>query len=158
MRVSFVIPSRNEATDIAGTLDAVTALPYEDKEILVIDDSTDGTRAVVQQYARRGVQLIYPGGDRCQARNIGMVHNYEAVIGASRGDYVKLLCADDVLYPGAIRRELETLSDAGPGIAMVAARRDVVVEGWGRLPRLSSGARRGPTSGRGRGSWVHPHT
>lgn len=141
-RVSVCIPAFNAATTIGTTLSSVLAQEVDDLEVIVSDNaSSDDTVAVIEAFGRSDVRILR------QARNIGMVHNYEAVIGASRGDYVKLLCADDVLYPGAIRRELETLLDAGPGIAMVAARRDVVVEGWGRLPRLSSGARRGVEDG-----------
>jgi glycosyltransferase involved in cell wall biosynthesis len=36
--VSIIIPTRNEAEDIALTIEACLALDYESKEIMVVDD------------------------------------------------------------------------------------------------------------------------
>ena len=46
MKFSIVVPTYNEENDIAGTLDALTSLDYPDKEIIVVDDSTDSTPAI----------------------------------------------------------------------------------------------------------------
>jgi glycosyltransferase involved in cell wall biosynthesis len=48
MKLSVVIPCFNEEATIEQILDAVIAAPYQDKEIIVVDDfSTDGTRALL---------------------------------------------------------------------------------------------------------------
>lgn len=88
MKFSIIIPTYNEEQDIDKTLETVTELDYPDKEIIVVDDSTDFTPEIVRRYAVRGVRLIRPGqrGGRCEARNIGIV---EAV-----GDIVVILNAD----------------------------------------------------------------
>jgi glycosyltransferase involved in cell wall biosynthesis len=45
MKLSVVIPCYNESATIRSVVDAVKAAPYEDKEIIIVDDcSTDGTR------------------------------------------------------------------------------------------------------------------
>jgi glycosyltransferase involved in cell wall biosynthesis len=63
------------------------ALNYSDKEILVVDDSTDSTPQIVLSYADRGVKLIHPGGGgRCEARNLG--------IQQATGEIVCILNAD----------------------------------------------------------------
>lgn len=73
MLISVIIPTYNEEHDIAGTLDALIAQDYKDKEILVLDDSTDNTPEVVNGYSDRGVVLVRPGGGgRCEARNKGI--------------------------------------------------------------------------------------
>ena len=60
MRVSFLVPAYNEAATIEAVLDAVDALPL-DRQIVVVDDgSTDGTAAIVEQWAeqRDGIVLV----------------------------------------------------------------------------------------------------
>lgn len=87
MKFSIIIPTYNEEKDIVATLEALLGLDYADKEILVVDDSTDRTPEIVQGYADRGVRLIHPGGGgRCEARNIG--------IREASGEVVVLLNAD----------------------------------------------------------------
>lgn len=88
MKFSIVVPTYNEENDIAGTLDALTSLDYPDKEIIVVDDSTDSTPAVVGRYASRGVRLVRPARreGRCGARNLGIME--------SAGDIVVILNAD----------------------------------------------------------------
>ena len=88
--VSIVIPTRNEADDIAATLDRCLALDYDRKEIIVVDDSTDNTPVIVAAYADRGVRLIHRESNAngcCGARNLGMQQ--------AQGEIVVLFNADD---------------------------------------------------------------
>jgi len=60
-KASIVIAARDEADNIARTLDCLCAqdFPRELQEIIVVDDhSTDETASVVASYAGRGVKLI----------------------------------------------------------------------------------------------------
>ena len=87
MKFSIIIPTYNEAGDIVATLEALLGLDYGDKEIIVVDDSTDQTPEIVRRYVDRGVRLIHPGGGgRCEARNIG--------IREAAGEVVVVLNAD----------------------------------------------------------------
>ncbi len=88
MKFSIIIPTYNEEADIAETLDALVQLTYGNKEILVIDDSTDRTPDIVHSYASKGVTLIRPKqrGGRCEARNLG--------IRTSDGEIIVILNAD----------------------------------------------------------------
>lgn len=92
MLISIVIPTYNEQADIRGTLDALLALTYPDKEIIVVDDSTDATPRILAEYASRGVRVIHRDARAngcCGARNVGMR--------AARGEVVVLLNGDVVL-------------------------------------------------------------
>jgi len=52
VRVSFVIPAFNEAPTLLDVLERVEALDF-DKQIVVVDDgSTDGTRELLEEWAR----------------------------------------------------------------------------------------------------------
>ena len=58
MRVSFVVPTYNEAATIGEVLERVSALEL-DKQIVVVDDgSTDGTKVVLEVWNRRDGVLV----------------------------------------------------------------------------------------------------
>jgi len=87
MKFSIIIPTYNEENDIRATIDALLALDYSEKEILIVDDSTDSTPDIVREYQGKGVELIHPGGGgRCEARNLG--------IQKATGEIVCILNAD----------------------------------------------------------------
>ena len=88
MKFSIVVPTYNEENDIAGTLGALTSLDYPEKEIIVVDDSTDSTPEIVRRYEAKGVRLVRPAKreGRCGARNLGILE--------STGDVVVILNAD----------------------------------------------------------------
>jgi len=77
-RVSIVIPCRNEECFIGKCLDSLVASDYskDSLEVLVVDGmSTDGTRAVVQSYARQHpfIRLIEnPSRTTPAAMNLGI--------------------------------------------------------------------------------------
>lgn len=60
-KVSILIAARNEADQIAKTLDDIVAQDYDHNlfEVIVIDDhSTDDTAKIISAYAKQGVQLM----------------------------------------------------------------------------------------------------
>ena len=80
-----------------GTLDGLLAIDYPAVEIIVVDDSTDMTPAIVRRYEARGVRLIHP-----PKREAAVVR----VISESRasGDVVVILNADVHPRPDFLRR------------------------------------------------------
>ena len=58
LKFSIITPSFNEEKDIRETLENFIGLSYPNKEILVVDDSTDQTAEIIKEYASRGVRLI----------------------------------------------------------------------------------------------------
>jgi len=109
------VPTYNEAQDIADTLDTLVALDYEDKEILVVDDSTDETPDIVRGYADKGVRLIRPKvrEGRCGARNIGILE--------ASGEVVVILNAD-VHLPVDFLTRIKTHYDQGYDYVLVRSR------------------------------------
>jgi len=98
LNASVVIPTYNEAEDIRRTLDSLVAQTYPHREIIVVDESTDATPAIVLEYAARGVRLLRPAQNRgrCGARNVG--------IRSARGDVVVILNADVFPPPDFLER------------------------------------------------------
>lgn len=114
MKFSIIIPTYNEEQDIAATLEALLALDYPDREIIVVDDSKDRTPEIVGRYADRGVRLIHPGGGgRCEARNLG--------IREAAGEVVVLLNAD-VRLPSDFLKRLVYHYQNGADYVLVDAR------------------------------------
>lgn len=60
MKLTVVIPCYNEANTITDIIKAVRRSPYEDKEIIIVDDcSTDGTRDILStEVVRNQVEKI----------------------------------------------------------------------------------------------------
>ncbi len=114
MKFSIIIPTYNEESDIAATLEALLGVDYADKEIIIVDDSTDRTPEIVRGYADRGVRLIHPGGGgRCEARNIG--------IREAAGEIVVLLNAD-VRLPADFLQRVARHYQQGADYVLVGAR------------------------------------
>ena len=91
--VSIVIAGRNEAEIISSTIESLLALPYRNREIIVVDDnSTDGMYDVCREYERRGVIRLFRNNEssgrvgRPVASNIGLHH--------AKGEFIISLDAD----------------------------------------------------------------
>jgi glycosyltransferase involved in cell wall biosynthesis len=120
-RVSVVVPSYNNASFIEATMDSILAQTFEDFELIVADhSSTDGTWERLQRYRTDPrVRLL-----RTQTGG-GAPQNWERVTASARGELLKLVCGDDLIYPDCLRRQVEAM-DANPSVVLVAARRDLI--------------------------------
>jgi glycosyltransferase involved in cell wall biosynthesis len=130
-RVSVCIPVFNGQPFVGQAITSVLRQTYEDLEVIVADNaSTDGTLAEVEKVADPRLRVLTSGV------NLGPGPNWNRVVRAARGDYVKLLCADDWLYPTALARQTAVLDARGCGdVVLVTAARDVVDGGGRRLMR-----------------------
>ncbi|MBW4509738.1 MAG: glycosyltransferase family 2 protein [Scytonematopsis contorta HA4267-MV1] len=93
LNIGVVIPSYNEGNDLIETLQAIFNQTSPFAEVIVVDDSLDGTEQLVQSTFGDKVKLVHrdsPQG-RCSARNLGMQ--------ISTADVVVILNADVHLPP-----------------------------------------------------------
>jgi len=120
-RVSVVVPSYNNARFIQATMDSILAQSFKDFELVVADhSSSDGTWEKLQQYRTDPrVRLL-----RTDAGG-GAPRNWQEAASAARGELVKLVCGDDVIYPHCLRLQVEAM-DANPSVVLVAAKRDLI--------------------------------
>ena len=134
-RISIIIPARNEAAQIRGTLEAALAAVAElrraetaapsavratDAEVLVVDNgSTDATVAVIAELVeRRHVRVLACSRlGAAVARNVGVAH--------ASGDILVFIDADTRVPPEALLRirELVEENGYGAGIFRLAAQR-----------------------------------
>jgi hypothetical protein len=103
--VSVCIPTHNYARFLPRTIESVLSQTHADLELVVLDDaSTDDTEEVVKRYAG-DPRLRFKRHDR----NIGLFANFNACLDEARGDFVKVLCADDWLHERSVEDGLAAL-------------------------------------------------
>src|SRR6185312_3266973 len=97
-RVSVVAASFNNARFIEETVRSVLDQTFTDFELVISDNSsTAGTWELLQQFtddARVRLTQVAAGG--------GAPANWTAVTAQARGELLKLVCGDDLLYPTAL--------------------------------------------------------
>src|SRR6185369_1809748 len=121
-KVSICIPTYNYGQFIADTIESVLAQSYVDYELIVVDNcSSDNTRDIVSAYMAKDRRIRY----YCNESNLGMVGNWNRCLQYARGDYVKILCADDLLEPSCIERSMEFF-DRYPNVSLVTCIRQIV--------------------------------
>ena len=122
MKISVVIPVYNAEKFIAATLGSVVAAAGrlrdgDECEVIAVDDgSTDGSGAILDEYAAKDPRFCVihqPNGGEGAARNAGMDR--------ATGDIIAFLDADDTWHPDALRLIAETREKTGA---------DVIRYGW----------------------------
>lgn len=120
-RVSVVVPTFDNADFVEATIESILAQTFTDFELLVSDhSSTDGTWERLQRFAadpRVRLWQTPPGG--------GAPANWAAVTDAAQGEFVKLVCGDDLLYPTCLAEQVDAM-DAYPSVTLVCCRRDLI--------------------------------
>ncbi|MBX3746542.1 MAG: glycosyltransferase family 2 protein [Verrucomicrobiae bacterium] len=112
--LSVVVPNYNHGHSLPACLDALLAQSVPPDEIVVIDDgSTDDSRTVIADYARRH-PCIRP---EANPANRGVVFTMNRGLELARGDYLHFASADDMVLPGLFERSL-TLLAAHPRAAL----------------------------------------
>jgi hypothetical protein len=55
----------------------------------------------------------------------GAPRNWDRVTAAARGELLKLVCGDDIIYPSCLADQVEAM-DTNPSVVLVAAQRDLI--------------------------------
>ncbi|MBI2737331.1 MAG: glycosyltransferase family 2 protein [Rhodospirillales bacterium] len=108
--VGVVVPMRNAERTIAATLDSIGRQTHADLDIVVVDDeSTDGSVAVVDDRIRRDrrVRLI-------RQKNAGVAAARNTGAAATGASFLAFVDADDLWAPTKIAFQLEALRQGGP--------------------------------------------
>ena len=114
-RVSVCIPVFNGAAYIRETMASVLGQTLDDLEVVVVDNcSTDATRAVVESIDDPRVRLSV------NETNVGAVGNWNRAVAACSSDVVKLLCADDIVYPTCLERQVGHFESSRSTVLAVA--------------------------------------
>ena len=94
-KISIIIPAYNIASLLGRTLDSVLAQTYRNLEVIVVDDgSTDGTDAIIDEYATRDSRV-----KAIHKENGGVSSARLAGICASTGEWIGFVDGDDYVEP-----------------------------------------------------------
>ncbi|CAI3800251.1 bifunctional glycosyltransferase/CDP-glycerol:glycerophosphate glycerophosphotransferase [Pseudarthrobacter sp. MM222] len=98
-RLSVIVPAFNVEPYLADCLASIVSQSYPYLEIIVVDDgSSDGSRAIVEDFARRDRRiriLAVPHGGNGRARNAGLEQ--------ATGKYIVFADSDDIVAADAYR-------------------------------------------------------
>ncbi|MGA9751216.1 MAG: glycosyltransferase family 2 protein [Acidobacteriota bacterium] len=122
--VSICIPTYNAEAYILESLESALAQHFPSVEVIVVDNcSSDRTYEIISGFVDPRIRHYR------NEENIGAEANWNRCLSLASGKYVKLLCADDVLDPMCIAREVETLEgEGGNGITLVTCGRRIIGE------------------------------
>lgn len=106
MKVSVIVPVYQAEKTLRRCLDSLLAQTLADMEIVAVDDgSTDGSRAILEEYASRFPEKLrffsVPNGGQGRARNLG--------IAQANGAYLGFADSDDWVEPAMYETLLRAL-------------------------------------------------
>ncbi len=108
MKISVYITSYNQCAYLREALDSVLSQTLPPHEIIVVDDaSTDGSPALIREYARRHPALIRP---IFHENNTGVARTRIDALQAVTGDYVTYVDGDDRMLPTKLEQESGALA------------------------------------------------
>lgn len=120
--ISVVIPVHNGMPFLEEALESVLRQKTPEVEIIVRENgSTDGTLEWLQSRSGDDFTLIV------SESLVSAAENWTAACEAATAPYVKLLCADDYVTEGALKRQLDA-ARSHPEVALVGSRRRVIDE------------------------------
>lgn len=121
MQVSVCIPTYNGREFLADALRSVLSQTYADFELLVMDDdSTDGTRDVVQSFSDPRLRLHH------NTRRYGLPGNWNRCLELASGEYVCIFHQDDLMLPENLAHKVQAL-DADASVMLVHSAAEVLV-------------------------------
>ncbi len=114
--VSIGVPTYNGGKRIATALASIMNQGYPNLEVIVSDNcSSDNTHIVCAELCSRHRDIHYFR----QEKNIGLVPNFEFVLGQATGDFFMWMADDDSLEPGIIHKYVDFLT-SHPDYALVS--------------------------------------
>lgn len=118
--VTICIPVRNAESFIYQAIESCLSQTFKNYEILIVDNaSTDGTLNIVKKFSSERIKIIK------NKNNIGITANFNACIENAKGEYLKFLCADDILSPDCLEKMFLAF-EKYPDAKLVMSRRNVV--------------------------------
>lgn len=102
--VSVCIPAYNNAAYIKETIDSILSQTYENLELVICDDnSKDNTAKVIEGIKDERIKFYK------NEKNLGMSGNWNRCLSKCSGEFIKLICADDMLSKSCLEREVKAL-------------------------------------------------
>jgi glycosyltransferase involved in cell wall biosynthesis len=116
--IDVVIPSYNYGHYLEDCVASILMQDIESLRILIIDNaSTDGSPDLARSLAERDPRIQL----RLRGRNMGPHASFNEGVDWAASTYFTILCADDQLAPGSLRRAI-TIMDKNPDVVLAYGR------------------------------------
>ena len=106
--VSVCIPTYNYSRYIRDAIQSVRSQTFRNLEIIVIDDcSTDNTYEKVRELMTLDDRIRYVINET----RLGFAGNFARCVELATGEFVKIVCADDVIEPTCVEKMVKAMKD-----------------------------------------------
>lgn len=122
VKISVCVPVYNGDRFIRETIDCILNQTFKDFELIIVDNrSTDKTVEIIKSFTDKRIKFFQ------NETNIGLIPNWNMAMSKAIGEYIKIVPADDVIYPDNLMRLAEVLdNDPGKKTALVCSRKNVI--------------------------------
>ena len=118
--VSVVVPVFNGMPHLVPLVDALLAQDYSRLEFVFTEGGgSDGSEEFLRSIDDHRVRFI------AMPKGTSAAENWTAACEAAEGEFIKLVCQDDLIAPDAISRQVADLQ-ANPSAVMAIAPRDII--------------------------------
>lgn len=114
-KVSIIMPTFNSARFVKSAIDSILSQTFQDFEFIIIDDaSTDGTLAILSEYAQKDNRIRIIENDIY----MGLISSLNRGIRESMGEYVARMDSDDIAIKDRVEKQVAVM-DANPDISVL---------------------------------------
>jgi glycosyltransferase involved in cell wall biosynthesis len=137
--VSVCIPLYKETPFLKKTVLGVLNQSFRDWELILCINSTSAVADAIKhdladEIRDPRIRMIVDSAPK------NMAENWNSAVGAANGEFVKLLCHDDLLYPDCLERQVKALKDHPQAILASGAR--TIINSKGKSLFKRSGIRK----------------
>ena len=140
-RLSILVPARNEESNIRTCVESLLAQEYPDFEVLVLNDnSTDGTSAILKQISKRDARLRVFDGETPPSGWLGKHWACHQLAQRASGELILFTDADTRHEPNALRDSVSALIARNADLVTAFPREEM--QTWGErltVPILAFG-------------------
>lgn len=136
--IDVIIPNYNYAHFLPECIQRVLSQRIDGIRILVVDNySTDNSLAVAKQLAEQDDRIEVVAN----SENLGPHASFNKGIDLTSADYLMILCVDDLLQEGELRRAIEALESSPDAVLAIGPHEAVQPTGRGSENRGGTGWR-----------------
>lgn len=115
--ISVLIPVYNGEKYLAQAIECILIQIYTNFELIIVDNcSSDTTEEIAKKYAANDKRIIYHRNDK----HVNMAENWNRALLLAKGEYIKILCADDIIEPEYLEKFSEILY-THPNVSLVTS-------------------------------------
>lgn len=125
--ISVNIPVYNAGKYIEQTIESILRQTFQNFEVVVLDDgSTDNSAAIVKGFNDNRIKFFENGQNR------GIAYSRNKLLELSKGEYIAILDADDIMTPDRLQEQYDFLT-ANPEFSFVGSEVEIIDEKGERL-------------------------